>query len=80
MAKKTPATIVNKVLDCPTVPWAQLKNFEANRLKASEKRNVAKLKKVILEEDFCFPLVVWKAPKDQHPYVIDGAGRDVLPI
>lgn len=74
------ATIINKVLDCPTVPWVDLKKYEANRLKSSERRNVAKLKAAILAEGFSFPLIVW-APANagkmgnDPPYVIDGAGR-----
>jgi len=68
--------VVNKVLDCPTVPWSELKKFEANRLKDSEKRNVKKLKTAILDVGFSFPLVVWNPGNGVDPnYVIDGAGR-----
>ena len=68
--------IVNRVLDCPTIPWAQVKKWEANRLKDSEKRNVQKLKANILKEGFCFALVAWNPGNGVDPiYVIDGAGR-----
>lgn len=80
MTKKRPIfegeSIVNKVMDCPLIPWAELKKFEANRLKDSEKRDVKKLANVILEEGFCFPFVVWNPGNNvDPPYVIDGAGR-----
>lgn len=76
MAKAVKTTVVNKVLDCPVVPWGVLKKYEANRLKSGERRNVGKLKKAILDEGFCFPVFVW-SPKNnvEPPYVIDGAGR-----
>lgn len=75
-AASTKVDIINKVLDCPVVPWGELKKYEANRLKAAERRNVAKLKAAILSEGFSFPLVLWR-PNDgvTPPYVIDGAGR-----
>jgi hypothetical protein len=65
---KLPA-IQNKVLDAPTVPWAELQQYEANRLKPAEKRNVSKLKSAILDQGFSFPLIVW-APK----------GRGIAPL
>ena len=73
-SRKLPVT--NKVLDCPTVPRSELKKYEANRLKDSEKRNVEKLKTAILDVGFSFPLVVWNPGNGVDPnYVIDGAGR-----
>ncbi len=74
--KSKNATIIeNKVLNCPTVSWADVQNFEANRLKAAEKRNTEKLKTSILREGFCFPIFVWQPEGGHTPYIIDGAGR-----
>jgi hypothetical protein len=68
--------IINKVLNAHTIPWADLKKFEANQLKTSEKRNVGKLKSAILDQGFSFPLIVWNPDDGVSPnYVIDGAGR-----
>jgi hypothetical protein len=68
--------IINKVLNAPTIAWIELKKFEANQLKASEKRNVGKLKNAILDQGFSFPLIIWSPEDGVSPnYVIDGAGR-----
>ncbi len=76
MPKAHKAPVVNRVLDSPTVPWRELKKFEANRLKDSESRKVGKLKKSILEMGFSFPLFAWNPGNNVDPiYVIDGAGR-----
>lgn len=76
MAKASKPPIINKVYDAPTVPWKELKKYEANRLKDSEKRNVQKLKQAILDGGFSFPLIAWNPGNGVDPnYVIDGAGR-----
>lgn len=70
MAKKQ-KTFPVQVQNVPTVPWSELKTYEANTLKAVEDRDISKLKNAIINRGFCFPFYVWA----DHRLIIDGAGR-----
>ena len=64
-------TIINKVPECKTMPWPELKGYELNDLKQTEGRELEKLKNAMVNEGFLFPVYVWA----EHRYVLDGAGR-----
>lgn len=66
-------SINNRVKNCKTIPWAELKTYEFNDLKDSKTRDISKLKNAIVNNGFCFPLYLWSG----HRYVIDGNGRNL---
>lgn len=70
MAGKT-IKIDTRVTGCETLPWEDLKSYEANGLKAGDERDVSKLKNAIVNSKFSFPFFLWAG----HRYILDGAGR-----
>jgi hypothetical protein len=65
------AKILNKVKNCETIKWSELKTYEFNTLKDNNNRDVTKLKNSIINSGFTSPFYVWS----DHRYVIDGTGR-----
>jgi DNA modification methylase len=53
------------------LPWADLREYELNKLKVVEGRNLAHLKNAMVNKEFKMPIAIWQ----DHRYVIDGAGR-----
>jgi hypothetical protein len=64
--------IINKVINCKTLQWEKLKNYEFNNLKDNA-RNITKLKNSIVNSGFNSPFYIWH----EHKYVIDGMGRNL---
>lgn len=64
--------IQNKVINCQTLKWSELKKYEFNDLKSTN-RDITKLKNSIVNDGFCFPVYIWSG----HRYVIDGNGRNL---
>jgi hypothetical protein len=52
-----------------SIKWSELKNYDCNRLKELQGRNISALKNAIINSRFSFPFYVWRR------YVVDGAGR-----
>jgi len=56
----------------PTIAFSALKErFELNALKEAKNRDVGSLKRLIIEEGFIVPIVIWK----EGSYIVDGSGR-----
>ena len=66
-------TIQNKILNCETIPWSELKTYEFNTLKEEQGRDVTKLKHSIVNDGFDDAFDIWA----DHKYVIDGTGRQM---
>lgn len=60
--------IKNRGLKLDYIKWEELKTFERNNLKV-DFRDVSKLKKAIIKNNFSFPFYVW------DNYILDGDGR-----
>jgi hypothetical protein len=67
------ATIINKVTNCETIPWSELKTYEFNTLKDTQNRDVSKLKNSIVNNGFNSPFYIW----NEHRLVLDGTGRNL---
>jgi ParB-like chromosome segregation protein Spo0J len=65
--------IINKVTNCETINWKELKTYEFNTLKDQTERDVTKLKNSIVNNGFTSPFYIWA----DHNYVIDGTGRQL---
>jgi len=61
--------IKNRKLDFRYISWDELKTYEHNDLKDSKNRDVSKLKNNIVNDNFSFPIYVWKR------FLLDGDGR-----
>ena len=68
MAKKR---IKNRLSESPTMPWCEIKILKFNNLKATEGREIGKLKQSILKFGFIAPFFLYK------DYVLDGSGRNI---
>jgi hypothetical protein len=66
-------TIQNKITNCETIPWSELKTYEFNTLKEEQGRDVTKLKHSIVNDGFDDAFDIWA----DHKYVIDGTGRQM---
>jgi len=65
--------IINKVSNCPTIPWETIKTWEFNQLKDNSNRDISRLKNSILRNGFIAPFDCWKG--GNKPFVLDGSGR-----
>lgn len=65
--------IINKITNCETINWNELKTYEFNTLKEQKDRDVSKLKNSIINSGFNTPFYIWA----NHQYVIDGTGRQL---
>ncbi len=62
-------TLQNKVKELKKLSWSEVKKLKFNQLKNNSDRDIAKLKKSILNRGFFSPFMVW------NEFVFDGAGR-----
>jgi hypothetical protein len=63
--------IINKITNCETISWQELKTYEFNQLKDNSNRDITKLKNSIINQGFSFALCNWA----DHKFIIDGTGR-----
>jgi len=66
-------TILNKITNCETIKWSELKTYEFNTLKDPQNRDISKLKNSIVNNGFNDAFDLWS----DHKYVIDGTGRNM---
>jgi hypothetical protein len=62
-------TLQNKVKELKKLSWSEVKKLKFNQLKNNSDRDVAKLKKSILNRGFFSPFMIW------NEFVFDGTGR-----